>query len=810
MKKEVEVLAPAGSVESLKAAIAAGADAVYTGGMMFGARAYAHNLSEEELLEAIDYVHLHGKKLFLTVNTLVKEREMEEKLYDYLLPYYKQGLDAVIVQDIGVFRFVRKHFPLLPIHASTQMTITGIDGAKMLEEEGAERVVTSRELSMEEVKKIAEETNLEIESFVHGALCYCYSGQCLFSSFLGGRSGNRGQCAQPCRLLYQAEGEKKNQYLLSLKDICTLELIPEMIEAGIDSFKIEGRMKKPEYAAAVTFLYRKYADLYFELRKKCPEALSPAEYIKKRYKVEEKDKEMLLDLYNRGGFHTGYYHTYNGREMMALDRPNHAGIPAVKVTGKQGRTVTAKALTDISAQDIIELPQRKGREQVDVYTCSEAVKKGSMIRIPVFADTPFVKDAVWNRTRNSRLIDELHDRFVDTKIKENLNGKFILSVGESAKLIVSHKDVSVTVTGDVVQEALNQPMAEERIEKQLRKTGNTEFAFDKLDIEIHGKVFLPMQSLNEIRREALEQIETVIKEGFRRGIGKDHGEAEIMQQEQTGGKKAGVIPDRKWNASVQSLEQLDAVLDSELIGRVYADCTAFGQIWEKDSFSVWIEKAYQNQKEIYLIMPYIFREKTRRQYEKAYSHIFDKNWDGVLVRNYESFEFLKAHGYAKPIITDYNLYQFNKSGKEFWKTRGADGLTAPLELTLHELKDMGVQEGEVIIYGHIPMMVSAGCIQKTLGRCRKIPGRTTITDRYRKKFVVKNECDYCYNVIYNNVPLYLADKMQEVESLRPESVRLMFTVENRAETEHILSGVKEERQMPEGTFTRGHWKRGIK
>ena len=230
MKREIEILAPAGSVDCLKAAVAAGADAVYVGGSMFGARAYANNFTEEELLQAIDYVHLHGRKLFLTVNTLLKEQELEEKLYPYLRPYYLHGLDAVIVQDVGVLKFVKEHFPGLAIHASTQMTITGVDGAKFLEAQGVDRVVTARELSTKEVAKIAEATNVEIESFVHGALCYCYSGQCLFSSFLGGRSGNRGQCAQPCRLLYQAEGQKKSQYLLSLKDICTLELIPEMAE----------------------------------------------------------------------------------------------------------------------------------------------------------------------------------------------------------------------------------------------------------------------------------------------------------------------------------------------------------------------------------------------------------------------------------------------------------------------------------------------------------------------------------------------------------------------------------------------------
>ena len=242
MKPQVEILAPAGSYQSLEAAVHAGADAVYIGGTRFGARAFADNLTEEELLSAIDYVHLHGKKIYLTINTLFKEKELQEELYPYLLPYYKQGLDAVIVQDMGVLTFIREQFPDLPVHASTQMTITNVSGARLLEKLGVQRVVTARELSLAEIKEIAEETSLEIESFVHGALCYCYSGQCLYSSLIGGRSGNRGQCAQPCRLPYRTKGQKDDAYLLSLKDICTLELIPELVDAGIHSFKIEGRV----------------------------------------------------------------------------------------------------------------------------------------------------------------------------------------------------------------------------------------------------------------------------------------------------------------------------------------------------------------------------------------------------------------------------------------------------------------------------------------------------------------------------------------------------------------------------------------
>lgn len=829
MKEKVEILAPAGSMESLKAAVAAGADAVYTGGMLFGARAYAHNLTEAELLEAIDYVHLHGRKIYLTVNTLLKEREITEKLYGYLLPYYRQGLDAVIVQDIGVFQFIRERFPDLPIHASTQMTITGVDGAKLLEREGAERIVTSRELSIQEVRRIAEETNLEIESFVHGALCYCYSGQCLFSSFLGGRSGNRGQCAQPCRLLYQADGEKKSSYLLSLKDICTLEMIPELIEAGIDSFKIEGRMKKPEYVAAVTFLYRKYADKYLAIRKNCPEEEEPSEYAEKKFAVDKKDKEMLLDLYNRGGFHTGYYHTRNGQEMISLSRPNHAGVPAVRVLRKQGRTVWGKALVDLNAQDVIELPARKGQEKADNYTCKGAVEKGREFSIMVFADTPFQKGMIWNRTRNEKLIQELHEQFVDRKIKEKLNGKFILSAGDFAKLTINGGGISITVTGDAVQEAVNQPMEEARIRRQLQKTGNTEFEFDNLDIEIHGKVFLPMQSLNEIRRKALEEFEKAATVRYRRKNAEaadesvvqkrrekldlnDSRDCEKYRDEYTVQKKysGGEMNKYRLFASVQSLKQLEELLQAEDVERIYVDAAVFPHIWRSEKPAQIISASHQKGKEVYLTMPCIFREDVRKKYDESYEHIFAAGWDGVLVRNYESFGFLKEHKFAKPIITDYNLYQFNQYGKIFWREQGASGFTAPLELTARELKELTLFEGELVIYGHLPMMVSAGCIKKTVGNCRKESGWTTITDRYRKEFVVKNECDYCYNVIYNHVPLFLGDLMAEVEAVGAGALRLMFTVENAQEVKRVLELYRRGKEMPDGEFTRGHWKRGIK
>jgi putative protease len=324
---KAELLAPAGSWEGMEAAFLAGADAVYIGGKNFGARAYANNLDDEKMADAIDYAHLHQKKLYLTVNTLVKDGEMEQSLYEYLAPLWERGLDAVIVQDLGVLSFIRENFPGLSIHASTQMAVTGPEGAQMLKQLGADRIVTARELSLEEIRRIYETSHIEIESFIHGALCYSYSGMCLFSSILGGRSGNRGRCAQPCRLPYDVyeQGRRLNsseaRYLLSPKDMCTIELLPRILEAGVYSLKIEGRMKKPEYAAGVTRIYRKYLD-------KC---LTSAD----GYKVAREDYEELAALYQRDGFNKGYYQIHNGKEMMAVRNQ--------KLTDKKGHLAEEKS-----------------------------------------------------------------------------------------------------------------------------------------------------------------------------------------------------------------------------------------------------------------------------------------------------------------------------------------------------------------------------------------------------------------------------------------------------------------------------------
>ena len=789
MNKKVEILSPAGSYESLKAAIAAGADAVYIGGTRFGARAYANNLTEEELLEAIDYVHLHGRKIYLTINTLLKEHELCNELYDYLLPYYKQGIDAVIVQDIGVLTYIKEQFPDLPIHASTQMTITNVLGAQFLKSLGAERIVTAREMQLSEIEEIAKNTDVEIESFVHGALCYCYSGQCLYSSLIGGRSGNRGQCAQPCRLPYRIDNQKDTQYVLSLKDICTLEYIPELVEAGIDSFKIEGRMKKPEYVALVTAMYRKYVDLYLK-------------YGKKAFRVEEKDREMLMDLYNRGGSHGGYYYTKNGRDMLSLERPNHAGVPALQVMKCKGRNVTVKALVDIHKGDVIELPD--GAEN---FTFGMDVLKGQTTTFVTHKNQKFSQNHILNRTRNESLLQWIKASIIDSKSKMKINGRLKLSVKEAARLVIEYQDITVDVAGEKAQEAVNQPMNAERVEKQMRKTGNTLFEFDKFKIELDGNLFMPMQALNELRRTGIEALEKQILLSFRRT------EKQKVLHTDESEKTHNSMP---MYVYVENLEQWEEALNFDYAERIYLDCNALNKAWANLDIPNIIDRTHQSGKQIYLGMPHIFRKETILKYEEAYSNLLGVSWDGVLIRNYESYAFLKNHGYSGKIVTDYNLYQFNKYAKEFWKNEMIESTTAPLELNFKELKEVGVENSELVVYGYFPMMVSAQCVKKTTEGCKKQKGQIFIKDRYHKQFAVKNHCDYCYNIIYNTAPVVLTDQKMEIIELNPKAIRLHFTTENRQSMRKIMELYNEvfykggQAIEPEFEFTRGHFKRGIK
>ena len=723
-RQQVEILAPAGSYESMAAAVSAGADAVYIGGSRFGARAYADNLDEGKMLEAIDYMHLHRRRLYMTVNTLVKDGEMGE-LFDYLNPYYKQGLDAAIVQDMGVFAFLKEYFPKLHLHASTQMTITGVYGAKLLKDLGAQRVVTARELSLEEIRKIKDAVDVEIESFVHGALCYCYSGQCLLSSVIGGRSGNRGRCAQPCRLPYDVKqdsrdlGRKNERYVMSLKDLCTLDLIPDMIEAGVYSMKIEGRMKSPRYTAGVVSMYRKYVDKYLKDGRE-------------GYYVEPTDKKMLLDLFDRGGFTEGYYKKHNGRDMVALH----------------------------------EKPQF--------------------------------------REVNQQLFDRIDETYVNSQKQIEVKGKAVLKEGVPSMLTLSSGSTEITVWGQKADSAQNQPVTEEKLLRQIGKTGGTMFCFDELSAEIEGRPFIPVQSLNELRRNGFEKLEEELLKPYKReaGIRKPENTAEII-------KECKTEPIITVSAEDVKTAEKMAVLDG--IKRIYLDSAVI----DVSQWKRLVCLCHENEKECWLILPQIFRTEAKNYFTVHKKEWEEAGFDGMLLRSMEELEFLKEQKTEFPKAFDSNLYTFNKKAEQMMKRLGADWLTLPAELNERELEKLGCQDKELVIYGYLPLMVSAQCIRRTVEKCTHQPGLLYIKDRMGKEFPVRNNCRFCYNVMYNTSPLSLHGQEERVVKLGPASVRLSFTVETAEEAEAVaksfvkaFKGEKEVR-LPIKDFTRGHFKRGV-
>lgn len=736
---KAELLAPAGSYEGLQAVVKAGADAVYIGGSMFGARAYANNPQQDEMREAIDYAHIHGKQIYLTVNTLLKNKELYGQLYDFLAPYYQQGIDAVIVQDLGVLSFLKKEFPNLPIHASTQMAVTGAKGVALLKEAGVSRIVTARELSLKEIHEIYKETGMEIESFVHGALCYCYSGMCLFSSMLGGRSGNRGRCAQPCRLPYTAYkdreqiSQEEQAYLLSPKDMCTVDILPEILQAGVYSLKIEGRMKRPEYAAGVTSIYRKYLDLY----EKNP----------KNYGVTSEDRQILLDLYQRDGFNQGYYHSHNGKEMMAVVNQKEQNKKQ-KIAGK----------------------------------------------------------------RNELLFEQLKKEYLDTKKQEKINGNFILFANSPAILDLDFQDIHVQVMGDIVEEAKKQPLSADRVEKQMRKTGQTPFVFDTLEIMTDEAGFLPMQSINELRRQGLEELEKEILKKYRRALPERTENSREKSCEAFGKNPV-------FYASVETKEQLEAVLEEKDIQGVYCHISMFDkkQRW-KEVFET-MYQVHKQGKEFYLALPYMLRDGQLAGEEQEFLKIAEQ-CEGFLVRNLEELGYLSKLGLLQKAVTDYSVYAFNDNAKNTLDKLGIMRTTVPLELNGKEIHARDNKNSEMVIYGHYPMMISAQCIKKTCGKCDKNSSLVKLKDRYGKYFPTRSFCDFCYNVIYNSVPTGLLEEAPQLFGEGFASLRLNFTVETKEEVKNLLDmflgayaqenkNVKKKnpKEMPE--FTKGHFKRGV-
>ena len=735
-KRKPELLAPAGSYEAFEAALGAGADAVYVGGPDFGARAYAKNFTQEELISAIRTAHLHGKKLYLTVNTLLKNRELKERLYHSLLSCYEEGLDAVIVQDFGVLRFIRRTFPDLPVHASTQMAVTGPMGMRFLEKLGVTRVVPARELSLEELFAMHQASPIEIEAFIHGALCYSISGQCLMSSILGGRSGNRGRCAQPCRLSYRVKDENnrwvkgKNICPLSLKDICTLDLIPEILDAGVISLKIEGRMKQPEYTAGVTGMYRKYLDILEDKRE--------------NFKVSDEDRKYLLEIFSRGGSCQGYYRQQNGPSMMAFSNEKKTG--------------------NVSSG----LKKRKEK----IYG-----------NLTLFAGCPAILELSYSPHGYPR------------KGNSGVSGQ-------------NDGQISVSVSLGEVQPAKERPMEESRVRRQMEKLGNTEFCWDRLDIQMDRNIFIPIGTLNELRRNAFSTLEEKIQASYRR---KQPGLPSYVPEE-----KKPVHPEdpQKFYVSCETLKQASALAASPGLTGLYLPFHVMRNCMEEGLY---------RRKELYLSTPYVTRGKFPGEFLAQAESWLEMGMKGFLVRNLESYGALKERGLAEKCVIDFPLYTWNNEAVAFWDDEGVLRTTMPVELNEKELRHRNNSRSEFLVYGYLPLMQSAQCVRKNLLRCEKKESYMILKDRYDKEFPSVCVCDpwktgntkekqYCYNILYNSLPYGLLKEHRQVKGLGAGSMRLMFTMESAEEAAKILeefTGVYLYGKAPsERVFTKGHFKRG--
>ena len=717
--KKVELLAPAGNYDALLGAVNAGADAVYLGGEQYGARAYADNFSRDEIISGIRLAHIYHKKIYLTINTLVKERELEG-LYDFLLPFYEAGLDGVIIQDLGVLAYVRRYFPGLELHASTQMTLTGSEGVSFLKEYGVSRVVPARELSLEEIKNL-KETGAEVEIFIHGAMCYCYSGQCLFSSILGGRSGNRGRCAQPCRLPYGINGGKEC-FPLSMRDMCTIDLLPELIESGVDSFKIEGRMKKPSYVAGVTAIYRKYIDQYYE---------------KGSIHVSAQDRQLLSSLYIRSKIGDGYFHRHNGREMLTLESP-------------------------------------------------------------AYSET------------DPGILTEIADRYVHAPEKVPVDAQIELCSGKPAKLSLRAREAVITCEGEIVQEAQKQPLQTEKIEQQIRKMGASLLKVQDIKVKTQGQVFLPIGAINELRRKAVLAMEDKLIAAPRREA--VPYEPYVRPQRQRLQKRPGGESLRKpLEVCVSTWDQFDQIIDRGLY-RIYLDSRLF---LEKETLQKKLSLKKGNT-QIYGSTPYIVREKddkTLFDVEDAYK---EQLIQGVLIRNLESLAILKDSIAKKDLELDYGVYVWNHEALDLLSDK-ASGICLPVELNKGEWEELityGKQKMRLsaVVYGRLPMMITANCLQKTSDGCRGKSGTVMLKDRYGKEFPVYHDCHHCYNIIYNSVPLSLHRAFSE-ELQEALHCRLDFTLETAKEclkvTEYFQKISVQYEDPFYSEYTTGHYKRGV-
>lgn len=815
----IELLAPAGTYEALEAAVNAGANAVYLGGNAFGARQYAENFGPEVLPKAVNYAHLHKVKIYVTVNTLVDDSEMEQ-LGAYLVFLHNIGVDGIIVQDMGVIRLARQIVPALELHASTQMTITNSQGAEFAYKVGMPRAVVARETTLKDMKSICMRTEGEIEGFIHGALCVCYSGQCLMSSLIGGRSGNRGRCAQPCRLPYTLvdkegtnllEHAEAGQYLLSPRDMNTLDILPELMEAGVISFKIEGRMKRPEYVAVVTDIYRRAID----------------SYLAGGYEVSKEDRLNIEQIFNRD-FTSAYLEKVQGRNMMSDRRPNNRGVLMGRVVelNKATNKAVIKLDRDLNLHDGLEfwvtVGGRVGTTLTQLTVDGQEVQSaaaGTKAEIAVPKGVR-LNDRVF-RTNDAQLM-EFAGKFYGEHNKKYLpvTASVTAHLGQtlSIELVDEDGNKGVGTTEFIVEAARKRPLTEEVIRKQVERLGTTEFALEGLTLDVEEGVMVPMSEINEARRKAAEQL--------------------------TANRLQKIGPHRKqvhWNKSAMGLPH-NHTLNKHAQLAVQVDTLAKGQralaegadvlIVGGDAFTLPLLKnedlktlgkdAHNRGKVWGIATPRIIEEGQLPYFKEQFTLWQEMQPDFFLVANNGLWEM--AVGTGVDVWGDFSLNSYNSQALTFWQEMGAQGMTLSPELTLKQVEGlvhMSPVPVECLVDGPIEMMVSKYCVEGSFlgdlasGRCNwHCKKDAFLEDRKKEKFPLKHD-QYGRMHVLNSHSLSMLTNVKNMEKLGIKRLRIdgrnadvLALGAIVAAYKQVLNGETVIEENPPHT-TRGHYFRGV-
>ncbi|KPI53303.1 protease [Clostridioides difficile] len=785
--KKIELLAPVGSFDSLKAAVQNGANAVYLGGKDFSARASANNFDRNELIDAVKYSHIRGVQVFVTVNTLIKQYEIED-FVEYVKFLYDIDIDALIVQDIGMARLIKRLLPDFELHASTQMVAHSLEDVKYLQSVGFDRVVLARELNVDEIKWICENTTVDIEVFVHGALCVCYSGQCLMSSMIGNRSGNRGRCAQPCRQKYELidinTGEvvkSDGDYLLSPRDLSTIEELDKIIEAGVLSLKIEGRMKKPEYVATVVSGYREAINEFVD---------------KNKISISDEIINNLYTIFNRK-FTKGYILGEVGKDVMNSNRPNNQGLYVGKVLDYNRRSKRLRV--------ILENTLKKGDGiNLGGGTIGRIIKDGDITTIAHKGDLielDFVGEAKRNqlifKTSDSELMDRVQATFQQDKelIKTNIKAKASIKLGKKPVLSISDfcGNTSIVEGEKIVEKAIKVALSKEKIETQIQKLGNTPYTSKDIEIDLDEGVSMPISVLNQMRRDCIELLD---QERIKiKGRKFKENRLKYQPDRVNKQKKLNTVP--KIRVKVKNLEQLEAVLKYNVDLIYYEDINTLSKALEMvsniskksivsnvNNINTSGEKSSSvenTESRLIYSVPRIIRNKEYKQFETL-DNI--KGINKVQIGNWGSMEYFKG----KDLNIDCYLNAFNSESINHFKDEGAGTVCLSQELNLNEIKQTLKYtdvEIEAVIYGYTPMMITEYCPMGVVVRdCKK---DKRVAKCKESSYALRDFTDasyritqdiFCRSTIYNSKVTCMLDNLYELDEIGIDVFRIDFTVED--------------------------------